>query len=555
MLTQLSIQNFGLIDRLSIDFSESLNILTGSTGAGKSIIIDGLRFALGERIKSSQIRDKDNPCVIEVVFDLMTQDLREDPLFKDFLSDEDHSLIINRQYLPDGRTKIKINGFSVTVAQLKAVGNHLIDFHGPHDHQMLLSEELHIGILDQLVDFSDALLEYSERYEKYIGLQNQWKELKSMAQSRERDIDLLGHQIRELEQVPLSKNHYEQVCQDLVKIDNAEKLYDCVSSLLRVFEGEDTGLSETIRQAFGPMRTLNEIDDKMAHLNDQLTNVQDSTDQIILELKDYMENLSFQPDEAQEINHSYDIYEDIKRKYGPGIEEAEKFYIEAKAKYDLLMNLEHNDTELQNQIEAAQKDLKKIARKLTTARKKTADSLKGTIENELKDLGIEHVAFEARIESVDFHARGQDHVVFYISPNAGEDLKPLAEIVSSGEAARLMLALKRALTNVDPIPVLIFDEIDAQIGGRLGTITGNKLKELSTDRQVLLITHLPQIASFSDRHFKVNKNVVNGRTITTVDLLDEKAKVQELAHMMTGDQKNKISLAHAEDMLSSAQKN
>ncbi len=554
MLTQLNIENFGLIEKVNIDFSKKLNILTGSTGAGKSIIIGGLRSALGERIKSSQIRDHKKPCVIEAVFEL------KDPIFKkqehlcDFISNEDSALIINRQLLADGRSRIKINGTSVTIAQLKSIGNHLIDLHGPHDHQMLFSEESHINFLDQLINFGDNQKRYQKLYQDYQELKTQLKDLENMSQSRDRDLDLLEHQTKELSQVPLDENSYQEACQNQAKINNIEKLHESAASLIQLFENPEIGISDTIQKTFSPLKALVQIDDKTSNLEKYLSNIQENSDGLIIELKDYLASLSFEPQEAHEINEKYDLYENIKRKYGPTIKEACEFYIQAKEKYDLLSNIENSDAELRKELQKKETALRKLAQELTLIRKKTSKTLKKTIEKELKDLGIEHVNFEVRITETDLQLRGHDRVSFYISPNAGEDLKPLAEIVSSGEAARVMLALKKALTKVDPIPVLIFDEIDAQIGGRLGTIIGTKLKELSEDRQVILITHLPQIASFADSHFKVTKEIVNHRTITKVIDLDSKSRIEEISEMMSGNNKNTVSVSHAQDMLSKARK-
>ncbi|MCB9757682.1 MAG: DNA repair protein RecN [Candidatus Omnitrophica bacterium] len=560
MLTQLTIENFGLIERVTVEFVEKLNILTGSTGAGKSILIDGLRFALGERLNSAQIRDANKPCLIEIVFELRDPKLRANDVIKEYLTDEDQQLIINRQYLPDGRTKIKVNGFNITVAQLKVLGNFLIDFHGAHDHQLLLAQEQHIGVLDQLTDFGSAQDVYRVEYQKYLQIKKELAGLEELSASRDRDLELVSHQVKELEQVVLTQEAYQKVCEEQSRINNAEKLYGHAAALLQILEGDDGSLADIVRRSFSPLRSLMAVDAKTSVFEEYLNNIQENSEQLLSELRDYLERLSFEPAEAAQISQKYDIYDDIKRKYGPSIEDVAAFFSDVKEKYHALLNFEENDAQLRQNLNDAQKELKKLAQKLTTARKKSAGLLKATIEKELKDLGIDHVSFEARILLDDFHASGCDQVVFYISPNAGEDLKPLAEIVSSGEAARLMLALKKALIKVDPIPVLIFDEIDAQIGGRLGTITGKKLKELSEHRQVILITHLPQIASFADSHFKVIKKVSGGRTITTVNLLDKAARVEELAEMMSGkpsaDSKSQsdISLSHAQAMLSSAKK-
>ena len=552
MLSQLTIRNFGLIDEISIEFIGGFNILTGETGAGKSILIDALRSALGERLDTSSIRNPKNPCVIEAVFEITDKKLRELETVKEFLNEDDHKIIIQRIASASASSKIKINGLSVTVTQLKNLGDHLIDFHGPHDHQMLLSEEQHLVMLDQLVNFKNIKEEYAEIFTAFEQTRKDLKNLNDLAQTRQRDLDLLTHQVKELEALPLSEEKHEELLQEETKLNNAQKLHEHIQNLLGLLDDEETGANALLRKAFSPLKSLTQIDEKSSNLLDQLSGIQEQTNDLISQLNDYTEGLNFDEQTAQRIHDQCDAYADIKRKYGPTLEDAQNFYKEAKEKLDLIKNFEHNDQTLRDTLKSQEKELAQIAQKITKARQKTAEDLKTTIESELKELGILQVKFEVRFEKVPFNADGQDKIVFYISPNAGEDLKPLAQIVSSGEAARLMLALKKALIKVDPIPVLIFDEIDAQIGGRLGTITGKKLKELSSCRQVILITHLPQIASFADRHFKVSKSVKAGRAITDVLLLEGKIRVEEIAQMMSGTNTTKISLSHAQDMLAQA---
>ncbi len=554
MLSQLTIHNFGLIDKITIEFDEHLNILTGETGAGKSILIDALRSALGERIDSSSIRNPHEPCLIEAIFEITDKKLRSNETIAEFLSPDDSNLIIQRTHTSEGKSKIKINGLSITVGQLKALGNHLIDFHGAHDHQMLLSEDKHLGILDQLVDFKNMTNEYSITYHAYADTQRQLRHLADIAQTRARDLDLLTHQVKELEALPLSEEKFEEIKQEQTKVNNAEKLHEHILSLLEFLDNEDAGATALLRKAFSPLKSLTQIDSKSTTLLDQLANIQEQTNELVSQLSDYAQSLDFDPKSAQEINDKFDTYTDIKHKYGPSLNDAQKFYLTSKEKLDLIKNFEHNEGELRNTLSTQEKELIKIAAKITKARQKSSEELNGTIESELKELGINHVKFEVRFEKIPFEASGQDKIAFYISPNAGEELKPLTQIVSSGEAARVMLALKKALIKVDPIPVLIFDEIDAQIGGRLGTITGKKLKELSGNRQVILITHLPQIASFADQHLKVIKTVKSGRATTDILVLDNKMRVEEIAQMMSGASTSKIAISHAEDMLASAQK-
>ncbi len=552
MLTQLTIQNFGLIDRLSLEFDAHLNILTGETGAGKSILIDALRCVLGERMDPSYIRNPKETCLIEAVFDVSAKALRTNEELVEFLTSEDSSLIIQRSLSTDGKPKIKINGLTVTVGQLRSVGNHLIDFHGAHDHQMLLSEDRHLGMLDQLVDLKNLKMEYTSAFKEYTDLNRKLNALSELAQTRQRDLDLLTHQVKELETVTLTEEKFEEISQEQTKINNAERLHEHIQNLLGVLEDEDSGIQTGLRRAFAPLKNLNQIDEKTSPLAEQLTSIQEQTTELIAQLTDYADSLDFDAGRAEEVNRLYDSYNDIRRKYGPALEDAQKFYLESKEKLDLIKNFEHSDSQLREAIAAKEKELGKTAQKISKLRKEAAQSLNTTIEKELKDLGIAHVRFEVRFEKIAFTDDGFDQVAFYISPNAGEDLKPLAQIVSSGEAARVMLALKKALIKVDPIPVLIFDEIDAQIGGRLGTITGRKLKDLSSTRQVILITHLPQIASFADKHLKVIKSVKAGRAQTEVVELDGKKRVEEIAQMMSGQDVSKISISHAQAMLAEA---
>ncbi|MEI8176816.1 MAG: DNA repair protein RecN [Candidatus Omnitrophota bacterium] len=549
MLTQFTIQNFGLIDRLTVEFQDGLNVLTGETGAGKSILIDALRFCLGERLDAAQVRDPSRECLVEAAFDLPRALLKAYPVFADYVSGGDPTLIISRAYLPEGRARVKINGRAVTVAQLKELGDHLVDLHGPHDHQMLLASSSHIGILDSLCDSAALMKEYSVMYAGYQGLQKELHEIRSSAASRARDIDLLTHQVRELSRVSLEQEKYDELLETQKRLNNAEKLYAAASELIQILDHDETGLAEALRRAFGPLKTLGSLDEGARSFAETLSGVQSSTDGLISELRSYIEGLSFEPDEARDINARYDAYYEILRKYGPTLDDAKKLYGEAKARLTFLENLDQNDADVHKKIAQCLAELETIAARITRERKKTAAALQKTIETELRELGIAHVRFECRIGKADIGARGHDDVAFYISPNAGEEMKPLAEIVSSGEAARVMLALKKALISVDPIPVLIFDEIDAQIGGRLGDILGRKLRELSQGRQVILITHLPQIAGYAGAHFKVVKRVEGARTLTAVESLDEVGRVREMAKMMSGEKESAIAITHAQQML------
>ncbi len=551
MLESITIKNFGIIENISIECSTGLNVLTGETGAGKSILIDALRFCLGERFQASHLRDGADQCLVEAVLKLDKKIIKNLTTLDNFPS-EDNTLIIQRTVTSDGKNRVKINGLTATVAQLKEIGDRLIDFHGPHDHQLLLAENMHLEILDALTDFGKDKAAYFASYEDRTELQKKIAVLQELAQSRDRDLDLLTHQIKELGQVPLDEEHFKELEADQTRINNSEKLFENIDAAMSALEGDESALEATLNRAYKPLQKLADIDGNAASYLDELSSLQENARTLISNLRDYAESLHFDPDYAKEINEKFDIYHDIRRKYGPGLEDARKLFEDAKQKFDLLSDFEHNEESLHKDLSAVEKKLGSLASELTRTRKKTAAFLKKTIEKELEELGFKSVLFEARIEQVEFGADGRDKVIFFISPNAGENLKPLAEIVSSGESARIMLAIKKALMKVDPVPVLIFDEIDAQIGGRLGTVIGTKLKEISLHRQVFLITHLPQIAAYADTHFKISKVVENARTKTRVLAISGKERVQELAHMMAGDSLTETTLKHARELLGKA---
>ncbi|MCM8813978.1 MAG: DNA repair protein RecN [Candidatus Omnitrophica bacterium] len=553
MISRVTIQNFALIDHVSIEFVRRLNIFTGETGAGKSILIDALRFVLGERFDTTLVRNRQKPCTVEAVFELTENFIAHTPAVADFLDpNDDRQIIIVRSALPDNRATIKVNGKSVTRSQLKELGDRLVDFHGAYDHQSLLASGEHLNMLDRLCNFWTELNTYQEQFAEYQALIDQRNELRNRAENRDRELDMLGFQIRELEQVPLEDAPYEDIAAERSRINNAEKLFEHANTLLSLMENDHAGIVRGISQAFSPLKHLADIDASTSPLLESLLRMQEDAANLTAQLSHYLDTLSFDPGRAEDVNRRYDIYHELLRKYGPSLAEVRGFYERARETYHRLANLEGNASALDEQIRNKENQLKDYAAALTRKRQKTAAQLKKTIEAELKELGFTHIEFLCKIEPAPLQRSGADSVSFLISPNAGETLKPLADIVSSGEAARVMLALKKALIKTDLIPVLIFDEIDAQIGGRLGTITGKKLKELSEARQVILITHLPQIASFADAHFKVSKQTIHQRAATQVALLDKKERVAELAKMMSGEQESAIAVKHAYELLEKA---
>lgn len=555
MLKELSIRNFALIDSLTMEFSPRLNVLTGETGAGKSILIDALRFVLGERLEGLAGQDA-KQTFVEAVFDIQDKNLRQHPAVASYLEEENDYLILRRE-LAEGRSRALVNGRNVNVSGLREIGALLIDIHGQYDHQLLFETHAQMELIDRLAKTEDMLKSYGTAYATYEGLVKRRDELKELEEGREREADLLKYQIEEIERAAVEEGEEDELKEEMVRLSNAEKLHEVVSSLLAALGDDSVSASSLMGRAQRDFTELARIDESTAGLRHEFESVQIGLEEIIRSVEDYREKLSFDPGRLKEIEERLDTIEMIKRKYGSSFDKVRQFLEESKKRYDELANASVYGKEAEQKIKEILPELKKKADEITEKRKKAGSGLKRTIETELADLGISHAEFSCRFEKSDLGQLGQDAMEFMISPNPGQPLLPLRKIVSAGEVSRFMLAMKKALMKVDPMPTLIFDEIDANIGGRLGSVTGRKLKDISADRQVLLITHLPQIASFADRHFKVSKKVLPGppeHTATQYQVVEGEARVRELAQMMSGKKESEASLKHAEEMLEKADK-
>ena len=549
MLTQLHIRNFALIDDLTLEFSGQLNVLTGETGAGKSILIDAIRFVLGERLDGARGDANEKPCQVEAAFEVHGELLKQ-PLFEPYLQED--GLLILRRELSQGKTRAWINHRLVPLSLLKEAGTYLIDIHGQHDHQRLLDNASHLDILDRLAKVSSLKDDYRALYEQYAGLKKEQEELTALEAHKERELDVLKYQVDEIERAEIKDLDEEAMELERMRLANAEKLAEIVTHTLAVLDEQDTNADGFLSEAVRDLKGLVKFDSSVEKIKTDCENVQYSLQETVRALRDYREKLTFDPDRLRELEAKADLLEHLKRKYGGTHAKVLEFYQESKAKYDKLIDMDMAKSDLQKDMRELEPKLREAALKFSEKRKKAGLLLKKTIESELKDLQIAHAEFEVHIEKTDFSAEGMDRVEFLARMNPGQPMLAIAKVISGGEASRVMLAMKKALMQVDPVPVLIFDEIDTNIGGRLGHVTGQKLKSISDERQVLLVTHLPQIASFADRHIKVIKSVQKGRTRVEYQLLEGEAKVRELAQMMSGQQESEISRRHAEEMLDRA---
>ncbi|MFA6599747.1 MAG: DNA repair protein RecN [Candidatus Omnitrophota bacterium] len=550
MLTQLHIKNFALIENLSLEFSGKLNVLTGETGAGKSILIDAIRFVLGERMDGLRGADQAAACFVEAAFEAGEDFLKAHPVFEPYLEEE--GLLVLRREHAQGKSRAWINNRLVALAQLKEAGSCLIDIHGQYDHQLLLDGKSHMALTDRLAGNADLLRAYGLLYEQYRALAGETEEIARLEEHKERELDLLKYQIQEIERAEISDMDEDALDHERIRLANAEKLSEAATRALSVLDEQDVSASGLVAEALRDIGALARLDGSMEKFKGEGEALRYSLLEIISALRDYRENLTFDPARLAEIEKKLDLLEHLKRKYGGSFANVLEFYREAKAKYDRLIDTAVTRRDIEMKMKSLVPQLDALASKLSQKRRKAAELLKRTIESELKDLHILHACFESGIEKTDYAAEGTDRVEFMIRMNPGQPLLPLKKIISGGEASRVMLAMKKALMEVDPIPTLIFDEIDTNIGGRLGQVTGQKLKSIAGERQVLLITHLPQIASFADRHIKVTKAIRKGKTAVSYEILEGDERVRELAQMMSGLRETEISRRHAAEMLNQA---
>ena len=551
MLIRLSVQNFALAEKALLEFSPELNVLTGETGAGKSVLIDAIRFVLGERMEASRVlvSGSPGPASVEAVFELPSKKLRSHPSVADFLSPEDEFLILRREVQADSKSRAWVNSRAVNQSALKEIGRLLVDIHGQYDHQRLLDPATHLEILDLLAGNGNLLEEYGKLYREYSGLLARRREIELEETGREREMDLLKYQINEITRAGIDGLDEEELAAEYSRLANAEKLKEfSESALLSLNDAEDSA-SNLFSKAGRELSSLVRFDPSLEGLKKDCEEAHYALEEIIRRLQDYQESLTFDPERFAEIEKQRDCLELLKRKYGGSIEAVREFFDEARKSYERLANGAVYIKDIGAKLKSMTPELEKLAGVLSEKRKKTGGMLKRTIEEELRDLNIPEACFECRSEAGDFGPSGRDRLEFFISLNPGHPPQELGEIISGGEASRVMLAIKKALIAVDPVPVLIFDEIDANIGGRLGTVTGRKLKEIAGKRQVLLVTHLPQIASFADRHFKVKKALRQGRAFTEYKGIEGDERVRELAQMMSGQKETDIARRHAEEML------
>jgi len=554
MLRELSIKNFALIEELSLSLDKGLNILTGETGAGKSIIIGAISLILGGRASSEVIRKGSDICEVMGLFDIRDNTvLRQMLAEKGLLGVEEEEFILKRELSRQGRSRCLLNGQIITLGMLEEIGNYLVDVHGQHEHQALLKSGVARDLLDEFGMLTKLRNETEEVYRKFRERFREVEELRASEKEREQQIELYQFQVQEIDQANLCIEEEEFLEREYKVLSNAEKLNQLSQELYdHLYEGVGSIAEKMALVQRGTEKIL-AIDQTLQEELKEINEIKYRIDEMAFAIRDYSRKIEFNPQRLEEILERKELISKLKRKYGNAIKEILNYKKEVQNKLQRLINSARSMEEISSEVKRLEEELVQGAGNLSRGRKIAAEKLKKKIEQELRELDMGRARFDVEIEQGEIRSSGMDEVRFLVAPNVGEDLKPISQIASGGEISRIMLALKTILAQADKIPTLIFDEIDTAIGGRIAQVVGRKMRALFPNHQVICVTHLPQIAVFATQHIFVGKQISGGRTRTVVELLDKKGRENEIARMLGGERVTDITLKHAREMIREGQ--
>ncbi len=561
MLKELNIKNFAIIDQLRVEFTAGLNVFTGETGAGKSIVVDALNLALGERASADLIRTGCQEAVVEAAFELNgrgTADVTALLSGQGIEMNPGEDLIVRRVLSSAGKNKVYINGSLTNLVTLSALGASLADIHGQHEHQSLLSLERQTEMLDSFGGLGSLCDGFSHAYHRLQEARKELGELEAGERDRAHREDMLRFQKNEIEAAMLKPGEDAGLANEQKLLANSEKIVGLSRAADEALYSADNSVLSGLKKAITGIKEIAAIDNRLTPALELCEAGRAQIEEVAREVSAYADRVEFDPDRLEQIGDRLDLIQKLKKKYGNTIEEIIEFGANASAGLERMERSTEEIERLKKEIQAVKSGLTASAQELTKKRAAAARELEKKIEAELSHLGMTKTTFIVKItqepgdDTLDGHKlgpRGADRVEFLISPNPGEDPKSLVKIASGGELSRIMLALKTILVEGDNIPTLVFDEVDAGIGGAVAEEVGKKLKRVAVKRQVFCITHLPQIASMATSHYGVSKSVKQDRTSTEVRLLEKKERADEIARMLGGKTITEATLRHAEEMI------
>lgn len=549
MLTTLRIKNLALVADLTLELRPGCNVITGETGAGKSIIIGALNLVLGERADRTLIRAGADNCAVEAVFDTAKQRGSLASLLEEHGLEpcEENQLVLKRIFTAAGANRQFVNGSPTTLVTLAAIGEGLVDMHGPHDHQSLLHPAKQLAILDAFGGLQSPVAAFAELVRRRAGIEREKAALIVDEQTYAQQLDLLRHQVHEITAAKLRPDEEAEVEAEHHRASNAARLLELSQSALNALDGDDGSLLNQLGTVGRTLQELQRVDASAKPFAEAQEQVVGSLRELQSDLSRYAERVDLDPARLAQLDERLNLIHSLKRKYGASLGEVIAFGDEAKAK---LQSLEQRDVELARLNDAIAKldvELARAGRELTAARRKVIPKLTKAVTRQLQDLGFQQSELGVAITPAAPTATGSDAVEFQFAPNPGEPARPLRAIASSGELARVMLALKTVLAAEDEVPVLVFDEVDANVGGETANAVGEKMRQIARARQVLCITHLAPVAAAADTHYVVTKQIRDGRTLTDIQPLTQAQRVEELARMLGGQ--GEAARKHAEALL------
>ena len=537
MISTLHIKNIGIIDDLSIDLNEGLNVLTGETGAGKTLIIDSLGIICGGRFSKEMIRKGETNSFIEIC---MYEPENENSV--------DDNIIISREINSNGKNMCKINGRMVTVNELKQFMSNFIEIHGQNDNQSLLDNKFHLKYLDGFIGTKivDIKKQYKEKYQKYLEIKQELKNNYGDEKERERKLDLLKYQFNEIDEADLKENEEDELEEKRKLMMNSEKISKSLNDAdLAIGENSIDSINAAIRA----LEKIENIDNKYEEINSNLKSIYYELQEISRDISEHKEDIYFDEKERDEVEERLDLIYSLKRKYGNNVKEILDYKNEIEDEINRIENLDEYNNKLKQELKQIKENMTKLAKQMHELRAEYGKVLSININQVLEDLEMKNANINIHVDykEEEFYENGKDIVEFYITTNLGEDEQQLSKIASGGEMSRIMLAIKKVLADTDKMPVLIFDEIDTGISGKAAASVADKLKEISKNHQVICISHLPSIAAIADYNYFISKKVVENRTNTNIKLLNEKETIEEIARISSGEI-NDATLQYAQQL-------
>lgn len=535
MLQNLHVKNLALIDETEVEFTNGLNILSGETGAGKSIIIGSINLALGEKVSKEMLRDNGETAFVELIFHVENENTIAKLKALD-VDPEDGTVILSRK-ITSGRAVGRVNGEAVSVSRMKEIASLLIDIHGQHEHQSLLSKRKHLEILDAYAKdaIGDKKGKTAEAYRRYRSLKDEWEHSNVDAEERKRELSFLEYEVKEIEDAQLHNGEDEELEQQYRRFSNGKKIMEGVNAAYAVTGGEMENASEMIGRAVRELSAVSSYDEAVAGLEGQLAEIDNLLSDFNHEIFSYISDADFDEEAFYQIEKRLDLINHLKSKYGNTITEILNEYDEKQKRIQVLSDYDSYLADMERDLTKSKEELEQFCSELSEIRKKEAVKLTKAIRKALLDLNFLDVTFEMKFDRTeDYTASGYDAPEFLISTNPGEPVKPLGKVVSGGELSRIMLGIKTVMAETDEIESLIFDEIDSGISGRTAQMVSEKMNLLGKNHQIICITHLPQIAAMADSHYLIEKSVENQSTHSRIHKLDQEQSVKELARMLGG---------------------